>query len=116
MALQALDTLVIGSGPAGLGTALALGGVAGLSCRVCERRSVGQTFADWPAGQRFLTPSFTSNGFGATDLPPAEEFVDHAGLGVTALIEGDLAAEPMRPLAGLAGQPSEAAHRVAVSL
>jgi len=65
---QALDTVVIGAGPAGLGTALALGGVGGLSCMVCERGSVGQTFADWPAGQRFLTPSFTGNGFGATDL------------------------------------------------
>ena len=68
MDTQALDTVVIGAGPAGLGTALALGAVRGLSCRVCERGAVGQTFADWPPGQRFLTPSFTGNGFGATDL------------------------------------------------
>jgi putative flavoprotein involved in K+ transport len=65
---RVLDTVVIGAGPAGLGTALALGAVGGLSCRVLERGTVAQTFLDWPAGQRFLTPSFTGNGFGATDL------------------------------------------------
>ena len=103
---QALDTVVIGAGPAGIGTALALGAVRGLSYRVCERGAVGQTFADWPAGQRFLTPSFTSNGFGATDLPPAEEFVDHAGLGVTALIDGRLSRRADAG-AGRLGWPAE---------
>jgi len=63
-----LDTLVVGAGPAGLGTALALAAVDGLYFGVVERGTIGQTFLDWPSAQRFLTPSFTGNGFGSTDL------------------------------------------------
>ncbi|MBB1031367.1 NAD(P)-binding domain-containing protein [Dietzia sp. SLG310A2-38A2] len=63
-----LDALVIGAGPAGIGTALALASVDGLVFGVLERGEIGQTFLDWPAEQTFLTPSFTGNGFGATDL------------------------------------------------
>lgn len=63
-----LDAIVIGAGPAGIGSALALGAVDGLDVLVLERGAVGQTFLDWPAEQTFLTPSFTGNGFGATDL------------------------------------------------
>ncbi|GAA3661375.1 NAD(P)-binding domain-containing protein [Microbacterium marinilacus] len=63
-----LDALVIGAGPAGIGTALALAAVEDLTFGVLERGQIGQTFLDWPAQQTFLTPSFTGNGFGATDL------------------------------------------------
>lgn len=63
-----LDTLVIGAGPAGLGTALALDVVEDLLYGVVDRGKIGQTFLDWPEHQTFLTPSFTGNGFGATDL------------------------------------------------
>lgn len=63
-----LDALVVGAGPAGIGTALALAAVDGLTFGVLERGRVGQSFRDWPAAQTFLTPSFTGNGFGATDL------------------------------------------------
>lgn len=63
-----LDALVIGAGPAGLGTALALDVVEDLLYGVAERGRIGQTFLDWPKHQTFLTPSFTGNGFGATDL------------------------------------------------
>lgn len=63
-----LDALVIGAGPAGIGTALALAVVDGLVLGVVERGQIGQTFLDWPDRQSFLTPSFTGNGFGATDL------------------------------------------------
>ena len=63
-----LDTLVIGAGPAGIGTALALDAVDDLSFGVLDRGRVGQTFLDWPERQTMLTPSFTGNGFGATDL------------------------------------------------
>lgn len=63
-----LDTMVIGAGPAGIGTALALDVVGDLLYGIVERGAVGQTFEEWPAHQRFLTPSFTGNGFGATDL------------------------------------------------
>ncbi|MFV0433394.1 MAG: NAD(P)/FAD-dependent oxidoreductase [Leucobacter sp.] len=65
---QVLDALVIGAGPAGVGTALALAAVDDLAFGVLERGKIGQTFLDWPAQQTFLTPSFTGNGFGATDL------------------------------------------------
>ncbi|GAB3600529.1 NAD(P)/FAD-dependent oxidoreductase [Microbacterium tumbae] len=63
-----LDALVIGAGPAGIGTALALSAVEDLTFGVLERGRIGQTFLDWPEQQTFLTPSFTGNGFGATDL------------------------------------------------
>lgn len=63
-----LDVLVIGAGPAGLGTALALAAVDDLDFAVVERGQIGQTFLDWPSEQQFLTPSFTSNGYGAIDL------------------------------------------------
>lgn len=63
-----LDALVVGAGPAGLGSALALAAVKDLSFGVLERGRIGQTFLDWPEKQTFLTPSFTGNGFGATDL------------------------------------------------
>ncbi|TLP77183.1 NAD(P)/FAD-dependent oxidoreductase [Nesterenkonia sphaerica] len=66
--MRILDTLVIGAGPAGLGTALALDVVDDLHYGVVDRGRVGQTFLDWPEPQRFLTPSFPSNGYGATDL------------------------------------------------
>ena len=65
---QTLDALVIGAGPAGIGTALALDAVEDLTFGVVERGQIGQTFLDWPERQTFLTPSFTGNGFGATDL------------------------------------------------
>ncbi|MFV0374636.1 NAD(P)/FAD-dependent oxidoreductase [Microbacterium sp.] len=63
-----LDALVVGAGPAGIGTALALAAVDDLTFGVLERGRIGQTFLEWPAAQTFLTPSFTGNGFGATDL------------------------------------------------
>jgi pyruvate/2-oxoglutarate dehydrogenase complex dihydrolipoamide dehydrogenase (E3) component len=63
-----LDALVIGAGPAGIGTGLALDAVDDLTFGIMERGRIGQTFLDWPEEQTFLTPSFTGNGFGATDL------------------------------------------------
>lgn len=63
-----LDVLVVGAGPAGIGTALALAAVDGLHLCVMERGEVGQTFVEWPERQTFLTPSFTTNGFGGADL------------------------------------------------
>ncbi|GAA1188897.1 NAD(P)/FAD-dependent oxidoreductase [Nesterenkonia xinjiangensis] len=65
---QPLDTLVIGAGPAGIGSALALDAVEGLVAGVVDRGEIGETFHRWPRRQQFLTPSFTGNGYGATDL------------------------------------------------
>ena len=64
-----LDTLVVGAGPAGIGTAIALSAIDDLVFGVVDRGVIGQTFLDWPEEQTFLTPSFTGNGFGAT-VPP----------------------------------------------
>lgn len=63
-----IDTLVVGAGPSGIGMALALSDVDELLLGVVERGQISETFRRWPARQRFLTPSFTGNGFGATDL------------------------------------------------
>jgi putative flavoprotein involved in K+ transport len=63
-----LDTIVVGAGPAGIGTALALQAVPGLVHGVVERGRLGESFLQWPEQTTFLTPSFTGNGFGATDL------------------------------------------------
>lgn len=63
-----LDTLVVGAGPAGIGTAIALSAIDDLVFGVVDRGVIGQTFLDWPEEQTLLTPSFTGNGFGATDL------------------------------------------------
>jgi len=65
---QTLDALVIGAGPAGIGTAIALGAVDRLTVGVVERGAIAETFSRWPEALTFLTPSFTGNGFGATDL------------------------------------------------
>jgi len=78
-----LDALVIGAGPAGIGTGIALAAVDGLRFGIMERGRIGQTFLDWPQQQTFLTPSFTGNGFGATDLNAVHYETSPAfGLGV----------------------------------
>ncbi|WP_149360368.1 NAD(P)/FAD-dependent oxidoreductase [Lolliginicoccus suaedae] len=63
-----VDALVIGAGPAGLGTALALQAVDGITYGVLEQATIGHTFEQWPAAMNLLTPSFTGNAFGAIDL------------------------------------------------
>ncbi|MCW4352665.1 NAD(P)-binding domain-containing protein [Hoyosella sp. YIM 151337] len=63
-----VDVLIAGGGPAGIGSALALQAVEGLTFGVLERGSVGQSYRDWPRWTRFLTPSFTGNAFGAIDI------------------------------------------------
>ena len=51
---RTLDAVVIGAGPAGIGTALALRAVEGLTVGVIERGRTGQNFLDWPERQTFL--------------------------------------------------------------
>lgn len=63
-----VDALVIGAGPAGLGTALALQAVDGITYGVLEQATIGHTFEQWPDEMNLLTPSFTGNAFGAIDL------------------------------------------------
>eukprot|EP00729_Bicosta_minor_P003217 gene3217-23761_t len=59
--------IIVGSGPAGLGTA-ALFEQCGIDVVVLERGEIAQTFRSWPKETRFISPSFTGNFFGAPDL------------------------------------------------
>ena len=59
---------IVGAGPAGLGVARVLRDLAIPDVWVLERGQVGQSFLNWPSGTRLLTPSFTGNAFGLTDL------------------------------------------------
>ncbi|MEM9348814.1 MAG: NAD(P)/FAD-dependent oxidoreductase [Pseudomonadota bacterium] len=59
---------VIGAGPAGLGVARVLRDLDIPDVFVLERGQIGQSFQDWPAETRLLTPSFPGNVFGVTDL------------------------------------------------
>ncbi|MEM1233218.1 MAG: NAD(P)/FAD-dependent oxidoreductase [Pseudomonadota bacterium] len=59
---------IIGAGPAGLGTARVFKDLGIGNVWVLERGQIGQSFLDWPAETRLLTPSFPGNVFGVTDL------------------------------------------------
>ncbi|MDA7949560.1 MAG: NAD(P)-binding domain-containing protein [Hyphomicrobiaceae bacterium] len=59
---------IVGAGPAGLGVARVLRDLAIPDVWVLERGRIGQSFLNWPADTRFLTPSFPGNVFGLTDL------------------------------------------------
>ncbi|MEM6635605.1 MAG: NAD(P)/FAD-dependent oxidoreductase [Pseudomonadota bacterium] len=63
-----MNVAVIGAGPAGLGVARVLRDLAIPDVWVLERGKIGQSFLDWPAETRLLTPSFPGNVFGVTDL------------------------------------------------
>ena len=62
------DVVVIGGGAAGVGVAIALRHAGIENFVVLERRTVGASFAAWPAETRFITPSFPSNSIGMLDL------------------------------------------------
>jgi len=38
------------------------------NCGILERDRIGSSFMQWPKEMRFITPSFTGQGFGALDL------------------------------------------------
>ncbi|MCU4740716.1 NAD(P)/FAD-dependent oxidoreductase [Natronoglomus mannanivorans] len=62
-----LEVAVVGAGPAGIGTAVALERLD-IDYAVLERDVIGASFRQWPAEMRLLTPSFPGNAFGARDL------------------------------------------------
>ena len=66
--MRNLDVVIVGAGAAGIGMALELHNVDGLSYGVLERDRIGESFRRWPAQTRFITPSFYSNPFGMADL------------------------------------------------
>jgi thioredoxin reductase len=66
--VQVWDVVIVGAGPAGIGTAYAFTHFGIGRVTVLERHEVGASFARWPAEMRFITPSFNSNQFGWLDL------------------------------------------------
>ncbi len=59
--------IIVGAGPAGIGTAALLSRCA-IPSLVLERGRIGESFLQWPKETRFISPSFTGNFFGAVDL------------------------------------------------
>lgn len=62
-----VDVVIVGAGPAGIGTALALKQV-GIDAVILDAGRVGASFLGWPAEMRLITPSFHSNPFLQPDL------------------------------------------------
>ena len=62
------DVVVVGAGAAGVGVAVALKHAGIENFVICERHTVGASFASWPAETRFITPSFPTNSIGMLDL------------------------------------------------
>ncbi|MEY7850438.1 NAD(P)/FAD-dependent oxidoreductase [Natrarchaeobius sp. A-rgal3] len=61
------EVAIVGAGPAGIGTGVALSSVD-VEFVVLERDRIGASFRQWPAEMRLLTPSFPANAFGVRDL------------------------------------------------
>ncbi|MES5863433.1 NAD(P)/FAD-dependent oxidoreductase [Lacticaseibacillus paracasei] len=59
---------IIGAGAAGIGMGVALKQLGCQAFQILERGEIGESFQNWPVETRFITPSFTSNGFGMPDL------------------------------------------------
>jgi thioredoxin reductase len=62
------DVLIVGAGAAGVGMGVVLQDLGVESFSILERHEVGASFLRWPQEMRFISPSFTSNGFGLLDL------------------------------------------------
>lgn len=62
------DVIIVGSGPSGIGTAIALQEMGVHDVVILERHTVGESFKRWPIETRFITPSFPSNTFLMPDL------------------------------------------------
>ena len=61
-----VDVLIVGAGAAGVGTALMLTqtfGLDGSRVLMIERGHIGQSFYQWPAEMRFISPSFNQQGW-----------------------------------------------------
>jgi putative flavoprotein involved in K+ transport len=62
-----LEVAIVGAGPAGIGTAVALERLD-VDYALLERDRIGSSFRDWPDEMQLLTPSFPANAFGVRDL------------------------------------------------
>lgn len=63
-----VDVAIVGGGPAGLGTAIAMKDAGIDDTIILEQGAVGETFRKWPQEMRFVSPSFYSNPFKVPDL------------------------------------------------
>lgn len=59
---------IIGAGAAGIGMGVILKQLNYPDFEIIEQGEIGDSFLNWPKETRFITPSFTSNGFGMPDL------------------------------------------------
>ncbi|MGT2769254.1 NAD(P)/FAD-dependent oxidoreductase [Streptococcus ictaluri] len=62
------ELIIIGAGAAGIGFACALKRLKQDDFLVLEKGEIGDSFLKWPKTTRFITPSFTTNGFGFPDI------------------------------------------------
>jgi len=62
------DVIVVGAGAAGVGVGVALTHAGIENFVLLERRTVGASFAAWPAETCFITPSFPTNSAGMLDI------------------------------------------------
>lgn len=60
--------MIIGGGAAGVGIGIMLKQLGCSQFQILEQEEIGASFRHWPKETRFITPSFTSNGFGMPDL------------------------------------------------
>lgn len=66
--MEQVEIVIIGAGAAGIGFGTALHLLGMDNFVILERGEVGESFLNWPEETRFITPSFTTNGFGFPDL------------------------------------------------
>ena len=62
-----LNTIIVGAGSAGLGTAVILDQL-GIDYLVLEKDEIGSSFKKWPEESCLISPSFTGNFFNMPDL------------------------------------------------
>ncbi|WP_430611704.1 NAD(P)/FAD-dependent oxidoreductase [Enterococcus sp. DIV0876] len=62
------EIVIIGAGAAGVGLGVTFTELGITDFVILEKGAVGNSFTHWPQETRFITPSFTSNGFGMSDL------------------------------------------------
>lgn len=60
--------VIVGAGAAGIGMGVTFSELGIQDFLIIDKTEIGDSFKHWPQETRFITPSFTSNGFGMSDL------------------------------------------------